>query len=125
MLFWSDGFLLPQKCFSRQGGMPKILEQFPLESSPESLSMKSWYINTPAPLPLGRITEACVSGVSDSKKSAWSMGDPGLILGSGISSGEGNGDLLQYSCLENAMDRGAWQATQSMGVTKSWASLRD
>ena len=119
MLFWSDGFLLPQKCFSRQGGMPKILEQFPLESSPESLSMKSWYINTPAPLPLGRITEACVSGVSDSKKSAWSMGDPGLILGSGISSGEGNGNLLHYSCLKNPMDRGAWKGTVH-GVAKNW-----
>ena len=36
--------------------------------------------------------------------------DPGLILGSGRSPGEGNGYPLQYSCLENPMDRGAWQA---------------
>ena len=35
---------------------------------------------------------------------------PGSIPGSGRSSGEGNGNLLQYSCLENSMDRGAWQA---------------
>ena len=36
-------------------------------------------------------------------------GDPGSILGSGKSPGEGNGHPLQYSCLENPMDRGAWQ----------------
>ena len=39
------------------------------------------------------------------------MGDPGLIPGSGRSSGEENGNPLQYSCLENPMDRGTWQAT--------------
>ena len=38
-------------------------------------------------------------------------GDVGLIPGSGRSPGEGNGNPLQYSCLENPMDRGAWQAT--------------
>ena len=38
-------------------------------------------------------------------------GDMGLISGSGKSPGEGNGNPLQYSCLENPMDRGAWQAT--------------
>ena len=37
--------------------------------------------------------------------------DMGLILESGRSSGEGNGNKLQYSCLENSMDRGAWWAT--------------
>ena len=45
-------------------------------------------------------------------------GDPGLIPGSGRSPGEGNGYPLQYSCLENSMDRGAWRATVH-GVTKS------
>ena len=39
------------------------------------------------------------------------MGDLGLIPGLGISPGEGNGNSLQYSCLEDSMDRGAWQAT--------------
>ena len=48
---------------------------------------------------------------SDSKESACSTGDPGLISRSGRSSGEGNGYPLQYSCLENSMDRGAWCAT--------------
>ena len=42
----------------------------------------------------------------------------GLIPRSGIFPGEGNGNLLQYSCLENSMDRGAWWATVH-GVTKS------
>ena len=50
------------------------------------------------------------------------VGDLGLIPGSGRSSGEGNGNPLQYSCLENHMDRGAWQAVVH-GVTKSWTQL--
>ena len=45
-------------------------------------------------------------------------GDTGLIPGSGRSSGEGNGNPLQYSCLQNPMDGGAWQATVR-GVAKS------
>ena len=51
------------------------------------------------------------------KESACSAGDPGLIPGSGKSPGEGNGNPLQYSCLENRMDRGACQATVH-GVTR-------
>ena len=49
-------------------------------------------------------------------------GDMGSIPGLGRSSGEGNGNPLQYSCLENPMDRGAWQATVH-GVTKSQTQL--
>ena len=51
-------------------------------------------------------------------------GDLGLIPGSGRSPGEGNGRPLQYSCLGNHMDRGAWQAT-SHGVAKSRTRLSD
>ena len=58
------------------------------------------------------------------KESAYNAGDLGLIPGSGRSSGEGNGNPAQYSCLENLMDRGAWQATVR-GVTKSWTRLRN
>ena len=47
---------------------------------------------------------------SDGKESACNAGDLGSILGSGRSPGEGNGNPLQYSCLENPMDRGPWQA---------------
>ena len=47
-------------------------------------------------------------GGSEVKASAWNGGDPGLIPGSGRSPGEGNGNALQYSCLENPMEGGAW-----------------
>ena len=61
-------------------------------------------------------------GGLDSKESACSVGDPGSIAGWGRSSGEGNGNPLQYSCLENPMDRGAWQA-RIHRVTKSQTQL--
>ena len=51
-------------------------------------------------------------------ESACSVGDLGLIPGLGRSPGEGNGNPLQYSFLENRMDRGVWQATVH-GITKS------
>ena len=50
-------------------------------------------------------------GGSDGKEPACNAGDPGLIPGLGRSPGEGNGYPLQYFCLENSMDRGAWWAT--------------
>ena len=50
-------------------------------------------------------------GGLDDKESACNEGDLGLIPGSGRSPGEGNGNPLQYSCLENPMDGGAWQPT--------------
>ena len=49
-------------------------------------------------------------GGSDGKESAYNARDLGSIPGSGRSPGEGNGNPLQYSCLGNVMDRGAWQA---------------
>ena len=55
-------------------------------------------------------------GGSDGKESSCKAGDVDLIPGLGRSPGEGNGSPLQYSCLENSMDRGAWQATVH-GVT--------
>ena len=57
-------------------------------------------------------------GGSDGKESACNVGDLGLIPGSGRSAGEGNANPLQYSCLGNSMDRGAWWATIH-GTTKS------
>ena len=57
-------------------------------------------------------------GGSDSKESVCNSGDSGLILGLGRAPGEGNGNLLQYSYLENPMDRRAWLATVH-GVVKS------
>ena len=63
-------------------------------------------------------------GGSNGKESARKAGDPGSIPGSGRSPAEGNGNPLQYSFLENSMDRGAWWATVC-GVTKSRTQLRD
>ena len=48
------------------------------------------------------------SGGSDGKASAYNAGDPGSIPGLGRSPGEGNGNPLQYSCLENPLDGGTW-----------------
>ena len=64
------------------------------------------------------------SGGFDAKASACNAGDLGLIPGSGRSPGEGNGNPLQYSCLENSMDGGAWRATVH-GVAKSRTRLSD
>ena len=50
-------------------------------------------------------------GGSDGKESAYNVGDPSLIPGLGRYPGEGNGNPIQYSCLENSMDRGTWWAT--------------
>ena len=63
-------------------------------------------------------------GDSEGKVSACNVGDPGSIPGLGRSPGEGNGNPLQYSCLENSMDGGAWWATVH-GATKSQARLSD
>ena len=64
------------------------------------------------------------SGGSDGKASAYNEVDPGSILGSGRSPGEGNGNPLQDSCLENPMDGEAWQVTVH-GVAKSRTQLSD
>ena len=61
-------------------------------------------------------------GGSDGKESACNVGDPGSIPGLGRSAREGNAYLLQYSCLENPMDRGAWW-TIVYGVAKSHSLL--
>ena len=63
-------------------------------------------------------------GGSEDKASACHVGDLRLIPGLGRSPGEGNGNPLQYSCLENSMDRGAWQATVH-GVAKSQTRLSE
>ena len=63
-------------------------------------------------------------GGSDGKEFACNGEDPGSIPGLGRSPGEGNDNPLQYSCPENPMDGGAWQATVH-GVAKSWTRLSD
>ena len=61
--------------------------------------------------------------VKNSPANAGEKRDAGLIPGSGRSPGEGHGYPLQYSCLQNPMDRGAWQATVHR-VTKTWTQLK-
>ena len=63
-----------------------------------------------------------MGGGSDGKASAHNAGDLGSIPGSGRSPGEGNGNLLQYSCLDNSMDGGAWWAIVH-GVAKGQRRL--
>ena len=63
-------------------------------------------------------------GGSDGKASAHNAGDPGSFPGLGRSPGKGNGNLLQYSCLENSMDGGTWWAIVH-GVMKSRTRLSD
>ena len=65
-----------------------------------------------------------ILGGSDGKVSACNAGDPGSLPGSGRSPGDGNGNPLQYPCLENPMVRGAWQVIVH-GVAKSWTWLSD
>ena len=84
----------------------------------QSVSAVRWYRKTWVNL------LAKFPGGSDSKSSARNVGDTGSIPGSGTSPGEGNGNPLQYSCLENPMDRGAWWATAHR-VTKSRTGLSD
>ena len=63
-------------------------------------------------------------GGLEGKASACNAGEPGSIPESGRSPGEGNSIPLQYSCLENPMDRGTWEAA-AHGVAKSWTQLSD
>ena len=72
----------------------------------------------------GSLPTSLFPGGSEVKVSACSAGDLGLSPGSGRSPGEGNGTPLQYSCLENPMDGGAWWAAVH-GVAKSQTRLSD
>ena len=54
------------------------------------------------------VSGSLISGGLEGKVSAYNVGDPGSTPGSGRSPGEGNGNPVQYSCLQNSMDWGAW-----------------
>ena len=82
--------------------------------------LKNWFVSI-----LLRLLHLCLfPGGSEVKASTCNIGDVGSIPGSGRSPGEGNGNPLQYSCLENPMGGGAWQATVH-GVTKSRTRLNE
>ena len=95
VIFWVSCLT---SCFI-QGSLLYWLLTLPLRGLPRRLSSKE---------------SACNAGAA---------GDMGLIPGSGRSPGEGNSNLLHYSCLENAMDRGAWWATVHR-VAQSWTQLK-
>ena len=97
-----------------------------LTSVPTVLLSRVWW-DWKENLALGFVQLSCLRTLlqgSEVKASACSVGDLGSIPGSGRSPGEGNGNPLQYSCLENPMDRGIWWATVH-GVTKSRTRLSD
>ena len=88
------------------------------QNTSPSVYMAHWFLNRQSTANLGSahalVSRAFIGlpygghGDSDGKASAYNAGDPGSILGSGRSPGEENGNPLQYSCLENPLDGGAW-----------------
>ena len=80
------------------------------------MNIQDWF-------PLG-LTGLILQSKGLSKIFFWSAEEPGSTLGQEDSLGEGTGNSLQYSCLENSMDLGTWQATVH-GVAKCWTQLRD
>ena len=84
--------------------------------------LQSCHLLGGAPTPAHSCVCLGFPGGSAGKESACNTGDPGSIPGLGRSPGDGNGYPLQYSYLENSMDRGAWWAT-ILGVAKSWTRL--
>ena len=100
--------------FSEEGGSQENSQQnakLVTPGSRTSLSQNDSFLE--------EISNPSHPGGSDGKESAPNAKDPGLIPELGRSPGEGNGYLLQYSCLEDSMDREAWLATVH-GITKSW-----
>ena len=89
-----------------------------------SVSLYSWYTHTHTHTHTHTYLSIYLGfpGGSDGKESACSEGDTGSIPELERAPGVGNGNPLQYSCLENSMDRGAWWATVQ-GVAESWTQL--
>ena len=79
---------------------------------------QNWDLNSGRQTPKLKLFTTKLPGGSDGKASARNAGDPGSIAGLRRAPREGNGTPLQYSFLENSMDRGAWRATVR-GITKS------
>ena len=112
------------QCCLKSIGQARIIEtqarflSYSLESESFYKRKSQGLLLRPAANWMRPITLLGLPGGSDGKESACNAGDPGLMPELGRSTGEGNGNPLQYSCLENPMDRGAWWATVC-GVTKS------
>ena len=152
LLFLSSKSMFPQLCVSSGGSMvgkwrpppgglmlyPGLLhpEPLPLQQSTADLCLHRRHSNTVLTQSLWGLwvlvciyiqnyleSEVCPGG-SEVKASACNVGDLGLIPGSRRSPGEGNGNPLQYSCLENPMDGEDWRSTVHR-VAKSQTQLRD
>ena len=108
-VFFPDGYLLQYSCL--ENSMDRGAWQATVHGVAKSQRLNKW-----CSIKIS-MNSGCLGG-SDGQKSACNAGDPGSSPGWGRSPGEGNGYPLLYSCLENSMDRGAWQAT-AHGVTRS------
>ena len=98
-----------------------------VKNPPAMLETLVWFLGQKIPWRRDGLPTPVFLGVpcsSAGKESACNAGDLGLIHGLGRYPGEGNGNPLQYSCLENPMDKGTWWATVH-GVTKSWTWLSE
>ena len=81
----------------------------PYMTTGKTIALTRWtFVSKVMSLLFNRLSRLGFPGGSEVKASAWNVGDPGSIPGSGRSPGEGNGNSLQYSCLENSMEGGAW-----------------
>ena len=105
---FKDHFILWDRGFSLGKIVSKVVTRWEQLVRSQKIHMWTWVPMCDFCLPL------CGS---NGKESACNTGDLGFIPGSGRSPAEGNGNPLQYSCLENSMDRGAWQVTVH-GVTE-------
>ena len=88
------------------------------------LSLLKSFSNSPLSIRCPSLVAQSVKNLPAMQETACNAGDPGSIPGSGRSPGEGNGDPIQYACLENPMDRGAWWAI-GYGVTKNRSQLSE
>ena len=100
-------------CDKYQGtdlALTEVMNQRPEETSDENLENVNTKLKMPPQKEINGVTESnCFSGSSVVKNPPANAGDVGSFPGSGRCPGEGNGNPLQYSCVENPMDRGAWQ----------------
>ena len=132
LFFWSGkkkaSFALSASCAARGGHVTCLVREMSPEvccGCPGQLLISLWKgepaggaLSLSCPFPSSFMVSVGFPGGSDDKQSAYSAGDLGSIPRSGRSPGEGDGSPLQYSCLEDPMDRGAWRATVR-GVAKS------